>query len=215
MRRWIAAMVITAAAAAAATPASASDVFRSLAKGVANAAGNSNVERVAVLPFVSSTGHHPEDGMVMAERLIGSLVQVGKVRVVERELLQTIMKEHYLTTSGIVSPEGRRQIGKVLAVDAIVTGSFVSFGRRSAVNPRLIHVETGDILFAETREIAIDWFDPTPIEHAWGSFMGPDSYTDVGCRDTQAQLDQLERALLDLKSRYWMIQAKDGSPGGL
>lgn len=200
-----AALALAAALLAVSAAAWASDSLWPVAKGVSRAASDSKVERIAVLPFVSSNGHHPEDGIVMAERLIGSLVQLRKVRVVERELLQTIMKEHYLTTSGIVSPEGRRQIGRVLSVDAIVTGSFVSFGRRAAVNARLIHVETGDILFAETREIPIDWFDPEPLDSPWGSFLGVDDSGAFGCRDAQAQLDKLERALLELKTRYWLL----------
>lgn len=187
-------------------PAWAADVFWYVGKSVSKAASEGKVARVAVLPFISTNGQHPEDGMVMADRLIGALVQQKKVRVVERELLQGVMKEHYLGTSGIVSPEGRRKIGQILSVDAIVTGSFVSFGRRAAMNARLIHVETGDILYAQTREIEIDWFDPIPIANPWGGLAGDFNYGPASCRDVQSQLDNLERALLEIKTRYWAIE---------
>ncbi|MBI4424410.1 MAG: hypothetical protein HY554_11810 [Elusimicrobia bacterium] len=199
-------LAVLLAAAGAVSPVQGAEVFKAIAKGVSAAAAGAKVERVAVLPFIASNGQHPEDGVVMAERLIGTLVQHGKVRVVEREMLNSIMKEHYLTTSGIVSPEGRRQIGRVLAVDAIVTGSFVSFGRRAAVNARLIHVETGDILYAQTRELSIDWFDAYPLASPFASLLAGDEGP-LGCRDYQAQLERLERELLDLKTRYWMTQS--------
>lgn len=198
-------LAVLAAVLAVGQPVLAYDAFWTVAKSVSKAA-EGKVERVAVLPFISSNGQHPEDGMVMAERLIGSLVQQNRVKVVERELLQGVMKEHYLSTSGLVSPEGRRQIGRILSVDAILTGSFVSFGRRAAMNARLIHVETGDILFAQSREIAIDWFDAVPVSNPWGG-LGEASGNST-CRELQAQLDGLERALLELKSRYWMIDSK-------
>lgn len=187
-------ILLLLAALLAAPPAHAfGDPFHSVAKGVARAAGEGKVERVAVLPFVASNGQHPEDGTVMSDRLIGELVRLKGVRVVERGMLESLMKEHYLSATGVVSPEGRRQLGKVLSVDAIVIGSYLSLGRRASMNTRLIKVDTGDILYADTRRLTIDWFDPSPIDAPSGLLWHQQG--DEGCRDAQERLDALEREL--------------------
>ncbi len=201
MRAGPAALMLSACFA---LPAAATDSLDSIAKKVSKAAAAAKIQRVAVLPFVSSNGHFPEDGLVLSERLVSALVERRRLHVVERELLASLMKEQSLAQTGIVGTEGRQAIGRILSVDAVVTGSFISFGRKVRANARLIRIESGDIVFAKTFELPIDWFDPEPSPGA--SLLGLADNDALSCRQAQLRLETLERSLIDLKTRYWTSQ---------
>lgn len=145
------------------TPGYAGNAFKSVAKGIGHAAQKAKMEKIAILPFVPTNGAPDDEGRNISERLITQVVRQDKVRVIERELLRKIMEEHYLATKGILSPESLKKMGKILSIDGIVTGSFVSLGGEVQFYTRMIHLETGGILYAEEAQVRKEWFDAFPV----------------------------------------------------
>jgi TolB-like protein len=106
--------------------------------------------KIAVLDFQTQGSHETKDmDKIVSEWLITGLVETGRFDVVERRLLEKIMEEHKLGMTGIADPESVAQLGKVLGVKVIVTGTILSFDRTVEINARLINVETGSIISAE------------------------------------------------------------------
>lgn len=109
-----------------------------------------------------------KESSVLTDKLITALVKTNKIKVVERDKLETVMKEFMLTKSGITSPEHSQEIGKLLGADYLLHGSISMFDAnvkytaipytdrfnkrmeaQMAVDMRLVETETGKIVSAE------------------------------------------------------------------
>ncbi|MBI5806606.1 hypothetical protein HZA73_11300 [candidate division TA06 bacterium] len=90
-------------------------------------------KRVAVMDFEDKTGHGGwHIGSGMADMLTTALVKSGKFMVIERQQLAKIMQEQSLGMSGAVTPQSAAQVGKLLGVELMVTGSVNEFGEKSS-----------------------------------------------------------------------------------
>ncbi|MDO9391636.1 MAG: CsgG/HfaB family protein [bacterium] len=90
-------------------------------------------KRVAVMDFEDKTGHGGwHIGSGMADMLTTALVKSGKFMVIERQQLDKIMQEQSLGMSGAVTAQSAAQVGKLLGVELMVTGSVNEFGEKSS-----------------------------------------------------------------------------------
>jgi hypothetical protein len=76
--------------------------------------------------------------------------------VIERQLLNKVIAEQKLSLSGIVDVASAKQLGKILGVDAIVSGTITNLAQSLKVNARLISTQTGEIFAAASTEILKD-----------------------------------------------------------
>ena len=92
--------------------------------------------RVAVLPFeygaVRSTVGTVDVGKGITTLLITKLVNDGTFSVVERQILDQILKEQNFSVSDRADNSTAIKIGKLLSVDAIVVGTVTHFGFESS-----------------------------------------------------------------------------------
>jgi curli biogenesis system outer membrane secretion channel CsgG len=88
--------------------------------------------RIAVLPFeygaVSSVVGTYDVGKGVTELMINKLVSDGTFRVVDRQMLDQILKEQNLSVSDRADPNTAIKIGKILACDAMIVGTVTNFG---------------------------------------------------------------------------------------
>lgn len=105
----------------------------------------SNVRKIAVIEFADLEGNVTQLGRFIAEELITRFFTTGKFEVVERNLLQKVLEEQKLGTSGYIDQETAISIGQILGVDAIITGSLTDLGENVKINSRLISTETGSV----------------------------------------------------------------------
>ena len=90
-------------------------------------------KRVAVMDFEDKTGHGGwHIGSGMADMLTTALVKSGKFIVIERQQLAKIMQEQSLGMSGAVTAQSAAQVGKLLGVELMVTGSVNEFGQKES-----------------------------------------------------------------------------------
>ncbi|HEX3044631.1 MAG TPA: FlgO family outer membrane protein [Bacillota bacterium] len=101
--------------------------------------------RVAVIEFSDLQGNVPDLGKYIAEELTTRLVLTNQFEVVERTLLNKVMAEHKLSLSGLIDVNSAKEIGKILGVAAIISGTITDLGDNVKVNARLINTETGSI----------------------------------------------------------------------
>ncbi|MDC7220103.1 MAG: FlgO family outer membrane protein [Spirochaetales bacterium] len=108
--------------------------------------GKSQKSTIAILDFVDLDGSSSMLGKYIREELTIRLFRSGDISVVERSLLDSVLKEWNLGTSGVISEGTAAEIGNILGVDAITTGTITDLGSRIKVNARIIDVESGALL---------------------------------------------------------------------
>lgn len=107
--------------------------------------------KIAVLDFqLQGEKFNIDDmGVIVAEWFITAMVREGRFDVVERRLLQKILSEQELAMSGVVDANSATQIGKLLGVKVIITGSVMKLRDVIEINARIIDVESASIIAAE------------------------------------------------------------------
>jgi len=110
--------------------------------------------RVGVFEFLDLQGRISQLGKFMAEDLTTAFFEKGKFSMVERGLLQQVLREHALTQTGIIDLTQAQEIGKAVGADAIITGSLSDIGNEIKANARLINVKTGTLMAVAGESIA-------------------------------------------------------------
>lgn len=108
--------------------------------------------KIAVLDF-QMQGEEQENqdmGSIVAEWFITAMVKEGRFDVIERRLLQKILSEQQLVMTGVVDESSATQIGKLLGVKVIISGSVMKVREMLEVNARIIDVENASIIAAES-----------------------------------------------------------------
>lgn len=135
-----------------------SDPYKLLAERLSEAHGRMVNRKVAVLPFSYTDRRESDDGVVVSERLLTRIIQEGKLEVVERHLLEKVMGELKLQYSGAVDDSSIKSLGKILGVEAVVTGTLTrQSGGLLEINARLIKTETAAVLAACAAQARLDW----------------------------------------------------------
>ncbi len=108
--------------------------------------------KIAVLDFqLQGKGYETADmGGIVAEWFVTALVKTGRFDVIERRLLRTLLEEQKLGMTGIIDESSATKLGKVLGVKSIISGSVMKLQDVLEINARIIDVETGSIIAAET-----------------------------------------------------------------
>lgn len=115
-----------------------------------------NKKTVAVVEFSNLNGSVSAFGRFMAEKLISKLFETRRFKVIERSLLNKVIEEYKLSQTGITAPELAEQLGKLLGVEAIITGTITDMGGDFDVNARIIDTHSGGLLAASSVLVAKD-----------------------------------------------------------
>lgn len=121
----------------------------------------------AVMPFTYSakSAEHASALEGLTDSLAGALTRTGRLRLVERHRVDSVLKEARLGLTGAVDPATAAKIGRQLGAEAVILGAVVSAGvfeetasvgiatktdrwAEVAAEARLVTVETGELLAA-------------------------------------------------------------------
>jgi TolB-like protein len=109
--------------------------------------------KIAVMDFVNMNGEITKLGRYMSEELTTRLYLTGKFEVIERKLLDKIIEEQKISMSGMIDESSAVELGRVLGVDAIASGTITDLGISVKVNARLISAESGKLFSVASVEI--------------------------------------------------------------
>ena len=112
--------------------------------------------KIAITEFSDLNGKVSNLGRYISEELITRLYRTNRFHVVERELLAKVVEEHKLNLSGIIDESTAVEVGRILGVDAIGTGTLSDLGRYVKVNARIISMESGSIFAVASAEFIKD-----------------------------------------------------------
>lgn len=127
-----------------------------LSQQIANEMTEYHKTTIAVVQFTDLDGNTTDLGKYLAEELITCLFQTKKFKVIERQLLNKIIAEQKLSLTGMIDPTSAKQLGKLLGVDAICSGTITDLAQSLRVNGRLISTETGEIFAVASTEVFKD-----------------------------------------------------------
>ncbi len=125
--------------------------------------------RIAVINFENNSQWHywgDNLGWAAADELVTQLFKTGEFRIIERTQLEAILAEQDLGASGRVNASTAAEIGRILGVQLMLTGSITKFSietisagfrgiggsyseAESMIDIRLIDTNTAEILYAE------------------------------------------------------------------
>jgi TolB-like protein len=107
----------------------------------------------AVVDF-EARGVSVYESQIIAERVRTELVQSGLFKVMERGQMETILKEQGFQQSGACTDATCVvQMGQLLAVNKIVSGSVGKLGGMYTLNVKLIDVASGEILLTLNEDV--------------------------------------------------------------
>lgn len=111
---------------------------------------------IAVFPFENGGSYGPDSQDLefltvgMQGMLLSELRQNSALRTTERRELRALLEEQDLGASGRVEPGTAAEMGKLLGVRYMILGVFVDLFGDFRVDTRIVDVETGEILNAQT-----------------------------------------------------------------
>lgn len=132
--------------------------LRMLAEKVAIQIADSKKTRVAVWDFVSTQGEATNMGRYVAEDFSVYFTNAGKNKfsVMDRNHLAQLLKEHKLNSAGFIDPNTAKELGKINAVDAIITGTVDIFETKLKVRIKVLDTETALQIAAELGYLPVD-----------------------------------------------------------
>jgi len=104
------------------------------------------IQNIAIITLKNGDGVSAADAELITDRLNAELFRTGKVTMMEREQINAVLKEQGFQRSGACTDaECLVEMGQVLGVRFIATGSIGLLGKMYMVNLRLIDVRSGQI----------------------------------------------------------------------
>lgn len=102
---------------------------------------------IGFVDFQEQGGLAERDGMsvVLTAQLADHLKASGRVKVVDRVLLERLLEELNLGSSELADPETSLRLGRVLAARLLATGTILNVAGGSIVNMRLVDTETTSV----------------------------------------------------------------------
>ncbi|MCK5686318.1 hypothetical protein KAJ27_19445 [bacterium] len=110
---------------------------------------------LAIMPFennsVTDSEKYAPLSKGLAAMLITDLDKSGtSLKLIERDKIQSILKEIALNQSGGVDAATAAKAGKILGAQSIAFGSFMVIGKSIRIDTRIIEVETSEMIMAES-----------------------------------------------------------------
>ena len=111
------------------TAAFAGNDYDDIVAALLNKDAASNVGKIAVINFsYIDADSNSRGAQIVSERILNRIVNTGKVKVIERNLLGKVLEELKIQNSGVIESAQAKQIGKLAGVDAILTGTMYKTG---------------------------------------------------------------------------------------
>lgn len=108
--------------------------------------------KVVILDIKAET---PEASTYIIEELTYELLEIGTLRVVDRESLEAIRAELSFQTSGDVSDDSVQRLGAMLGAETLISGSFELLRDKYRLAIKAVKVETSEIQHLSSLPIVV------------------------------------------------------------
>ena len=100
---------------------------------------------IAVMDFDGRGGVPQSDASTLTDRFRFELMKTDSFEVMERAQMNLILQEQNFQRSDCVDQQCAVEVGRIIAVKKIVSGSVAKVGGIYTVNAKMLDVETGKI----------------------------------------------------------------------
>ena len=113
---------------------------------------------IAVMDIEGTSGLNVGDAELLTDRLRAELFKTGLADVMERKEMNTILQEQGFQQTGTCSDDKAClvEVGQLLGVQYIISGSIGKFGSVYMVNLRSIDVETGKLVNVVSKDYKVN-----------------------------------------------------------
>lgn len=117
--------------------------LKDLAEELAQRINAKQKTKVAVWGFFSEKNEQPHFGSFLTEDFSIYLANHAEnFAVVDRTHLNIILKEHRLSSEGYIDEKTTKRLGKIIAADAVVIGTYTIFDSEIKVRAKVLDTET-------------------------------------------------------------------------
>ena len=109
-------------------------------------------KNIAVIDMESRGGLSAAEIGILTDRLRSTLVTTRSFNVLERGRMEDILEEQGFQMSGCTSTECAVEVGTILGVEEMVTGTIGLIGKLYTIDIILIHVASSQIIKSLTRD---------------------------------------------------------------
>lgn len=110
---------------------------------------------VAVIDFTDLDGAVTHLGRFMAEELaVAMATHARSFRVVDRNHIRSLLKEHKLAGDGLIDPATARELGRIAGVDALITATITPLGDSVRLSIKVLDSETAQVIASSSCNIA-------------------------------------------------------------
>jgi len=121
---------------------------------------------LAVFSFHSSPDlRRRRVGFAVSELLMRHFVDSPSFVVVERALLDEVMEEQHLQSTGAIDSKTAAKVGQLTGAKVLLLGSVQKLGGKYHITARLVEVESGEVAALGYGELAISLFEAEAKEH--------------------------------------------------
>ncbi|MFX0556113.1 FlgO family outer membrane protein [Maribacter sp. CXY002] len=114
-----------------------------LAQNIATKLDGKGKKKVAVWGFVTESGERTALGNYITEDFSVYVTNFGdNFEIIDRNHLDMLLKEHQLNSEGYIDEATAKELGKIVAVDAIITGTFTVLTTNVKVRAKVLDTET-------------------------------------------------------------------------
>jgi len=111
-------------------------------------------DNIGVITLSNGSGVAQGEAAIISDRLRVELFKTGRVNVMEREQMRDVLKEQGFQQSGACTDKVCLvEVGQLLGVQYLVTGSLGKLGSLFLVNIRMIDIRTGRFIAVLSRDI--------------------------------------------------------------
>jgi len=152
-------------------------VFNEIASKISGLKGKMKTGTVAVFPFETHGFSDSTYGVYTADKISAAISETGKLTLVEREKLGSLLEEKELSIIGLIEEGRAAKIGTLLSIDSILLGRLYRTAKGIDITVKLIDSKSGAVL-----TVISDRYDDAPeiIKKKKGSgFTGTWNITDT------------------------------------
>ncbi len=227
---------LAAACALVSQPAAGAAGYKGLSARIIECAETNALQKIAVLEFTARGGADKSDTDYAAEKIGLYLAGSKKTALIERALLERVLKETRLSSASGGMADKAGILMNMLSLDAVVTGAVFADGENLKVLARLIELKTGRVLMAAEAEagrlppglpggnfdsmeppevpfpeLPAEWNAPAPAAARADFRDAVAENAGRSCPDRKSRLAELNAGLVDAKAWYWAGKMK--APG--
>ncbi len=125
-----------------------------VASQIAQQISSSGRKSVAVIDFTNLDGQPTKLGRFLAEEFSVALLSDAKsFGVVDRTHFDLLLQEHNLSSTGLIDANTARKLGKIVGVEALVTGTLTPFQEHVRLSIEVLDTETARMVGAASEDI--------------------------------------------------------------